>query len=115
MPNVAIVGATGLVGTLIARVLEERAFPVDSIKFLASSRSGGKSIRFCGTSHSVEPLRPEAFAGIDYVLSSTPASISREFSPDCRESWRDRNRQLVGLADGSRGAAGGPGSQFERA
>jgi aspartate-semialdehyde dehydrogenase len=81
MPNVAIVGATGLVGTLIARVLEERAFPVESIKFLASLRSRGKSIRFCGTSHSVEPIRPEAFAGIDYVLSSTPASISREFSP----------------------------------
>jgi aspartate-semialdehyde dehydrogenase len=81
MANVAIVGATGLVGTLIARVLEERAFPIESIKFLASSRSEGKSIRFCGKSHSVEPLRPEAFAGIDYVLSSTPASISREFSP----------------------------------
>jgi aspartate-semialdehyde dehydrogenase len=81
MPNVAIVGATGLVGTLIARVLEERAFPIESIKFLASSRSTGKSIRFCGASHAVEPLRPEAFAGIDYVLSSTPASVSREFSP----------------------------------
>ena len=66
---------------LIARVLEERAFLVESIKFLASSRSEGKSIRFRGTSHSVESLRPEAFAGIDYVLSSTPASISREFSP----------------------------------
>ena len=81
MPNVAIVGATGLVGTLISRVLEERAFPIDSIKFLASARSAGKSVTFRKTSHTVEPLRPEAFAGVDYVLSSTPASISREFSP----------------------------------
>jgi aspartate-semialdehyde dehydrogenase len=81
MPNVAIVGATGLVGTLIARVLEERAFPVDSIRFLASPRSVGQSISFRGRSHTVEALRPEAFPGIDYVLSSTPASISREFSP----------------------------------
>ena len=81
MPNVAIVGATGLVGSLIGRVLEERAFPIDSIRFLASERSTGKSIRFRGRSHPVEALRPEAFAGIDYVLSSTPAGISREFSP----------------------------------
>src|SRR5262245_27871116 len=63
------------------QVLSERKFPLRSIKFLASERSAGKSIEFSGKTYPVELLRPEAFAGIDVVLSSTPASISREFSP----------------------------------
>src|SRR5437762_7919398 len=63
------------------KVLEERRFPVRSIKFLASERSAGKSVTFRGTSYLVEPISPEAFAGVEIVLSSTPASISREFSP----------------------------------
>src|SRR5262249_37349022 len=63
------------------QVLVERQFPLRSIKFLASERSAGKSIEFAGKKHTIEPLRPEAFAGIDIVLSSTPASISREYSP----------------------------------
>src|SRR5947209_8252237 len=62
-------------------VLEERKFPTRSIKFLASERSAGKTVTFRGQSYAVEPLRPEAFAGVDIVLSSTPASLSREFSP----------------------------------
>jgi aspartate-semialdehyde dehydrogenase len=81
MPRVAVVGATGLVGQLICRVLEERDFPVESIKFLASPRSAGSSISFRNRSHIVETLTAQSFAGIDIVLSSTPASISREFSP----------------------------------
>src|SRR5207244_10200647 len=44
-------------------------------------RSAGKRIDFLGKRYSVEALRPDAFAGVDIVLSSTPASISREFSP----------------------------------
>jgi aspartate-semialdehyde dehydrogenase len=63
------------------QVLIERKFPVRTIKFLASQRSAGKPIEFRGKSYPVETLRPEAFAGVDIVLSSTPASISREFSP----------------------------------
>src|SRR5690349_2165890 len=80
-PRVAVVGATGAVGELMRQVLIEHAFPVGAIKFLASERSGGKRIDFQGKSYPVEPLRPEAFAGVDIVLSSTPASVSREFSP----------------------------------
>jgi aspartate-semialdehyde dehydrogenase len=63
------------------QVLTEHAFPMRAIKFLASERSAGKTIEFQGKKHVVEPLRPEAFAGIDIVLSSTPAMISREYSP----------------------------------
>jgi aspartate-semialdehyde dehydrogenase len=80
-PQVAVVGATGAVGELMRKVLEERNFPIGTIKFLASDRSAGKSVTFRGKNHSVELLRPEAFSGVNIVLSSTPASISREFSP----------------------------------
>jgi aspartate-semialdehyde dehydrogenase len=79
--NVAVVGATGAVGDLMRRVLLERQFPVKTIKFLASQRSAGRAIDFAGKTYKVEPIRPEAFAGVQIVLSSTPASISREFSP----------------------------------
>ena len=79
-PSVAVVGATGAVGEIIRQVLVERAFGLRAVKFLASERSAGKSIEFKGKSYVVEPIRPEAFVGVDIVLSSTPASISRESS-----------------------------------
>lgn len=81
VPNLAVVGATGAVGEVMRQVLAERNFQVRSIKFLASQRSAGKRIEFRGQSYPVELLRAEAFVGIDLVLSSTPASISRDFSP----------------------------------
>jgi aspartate-semialdehyde dehydrogenase len=80
-PHVAIVGATGAVGELMRRVLAERHFPWASIKFLASERSAGKPVSFAGRNYPVEPIRAEAFAGVDLVLSSTPSSVSKEFSP----------------------------------
>ncbi len=79
--NVAVVGATGAVGDLMRKVLAERNFPVKSIKFLASEKSAGKSIEFAGKSYTVEPIRPEAFTGVQIVLSSTPSSVSKEYSP----------------------------------
>jgi aspartate-semialdehyde dehydrogenase len=81
LPSVAVVGATGAVGEIMRQVLGERKFPMRSIKFLASERSAGKSITFGGKAYTVEAIRPEAFVGVDIVLSSTPASISREASP----------------------------------
>src|SRR5947208_1200214 len=63
------------------QVLVEHNFPLRAIKFLASERSAGKTIEFKSKKYAIEPLRPEAFAGVDIVLSSTPASISREYSP----------------------------------
>jgi aspartate-semialdehyde dehydrogenase len=79
--SVAVVGATGAVGEIMRQVLAERAFPCRAIKFLASERSAGKSLTFKGKTYTVEPIRPEAFAGVDIVLSSTPAGVSRESSP----------------------------------
>lgn len=81
IPNVAVVGATGAVGELMRQVLIERNFPVKSIKFLASAKSAGKSVTFRDQVYQVEAIRPEAFVGVDLVLSSTPSSVSREYSP----------------------------------
>lgn len=79
--NFAIVGATGAVGELMRTVLEERQIHIDSIRFLASAKSAGKRLTFRGRDYEVEPIRPEALTGVNVVLSSTPASVSREFSP----------------------------------
>jgi aspartate-semialdehyde dehydrogenase len=80
-PSVAVVGATGAVGEIMRQVLDEHSFPFRAIKFLASARSAGKPIVFKGKTYTIEPICPEAFTGIDIVLSSTPASVSRESSP----------------------------------
>jgi aspartate-semialdehyde dehydrogenase len=81
VPSIAVVGATGVVGEIMRQVLSERNFPLRSIKFLASERSAGKTLNFKSQAYLIEPIRPEAFAGVDIVLSSTPASVSRESSP----------------------------------
>ena len=80
-PSLAIVGATGAVGIVMRQLVSERKLPFRSIKFLASERSAGKAIEFQGKTYQVEPLRPEAFQGVEIVLSSTPAGVSREWSP----------------------------------
>jgi aspartate-semialdehyde dehydrogenase len=80
-PRLAVVGATGLVGSVIRQVLVDRKFPYRSVKFLASSKSPGRTIDFDGRQHPVQPLSADAFAEVDIVLSSTPGSVSREFSP----------------------------------
>jgi len=79
--NVAVVGATGAVGELIRQVLTERQFPLKSIKFLASPKSAGKQVDFQGKKHTIEPIKPDAFDGVQIVLSSTPSGISKEYSP----------------------------------
>ncbi len=81
MKSVAVVGASGAVGEVMIRLLEERKFPVGAIKFLASERSAGKSIKYRGETYAIEPLNADAFEGVDIVLSSTPASISKQYSP----------------------------------
>ncbi|MFO0888760.1 MAG: aspartate-semialdehyde dehydrogenase [Isosphaeraceae bacterium] len=81
MKNVAVVGASGAVGDRMIRLLEERDFPVTSIKFLASERSAGKTVTFRGKTYPIEPIAAEAFRGVDIVLSSTPGSVSKQWSP----------------------------------
>lgn len=79
--SLAVVGATGAVGQLIRDVLAEQGFTPTRVKFLASAKSAGSVVTFRGREYPVELLTPEAFEGVRLVLSSTPASVSREFSP----------------------------------
>lgn len=74
-------GATGLVGRVMRQVLEERKLPIDTIRFLASAKSAGKSLVWNGDEYTVEEATRAIFSEVDIVLSSTPASVSREYSP----------------------------------
>ena len=78
--NVAVVGATGLVGRTMMRVLEERGFPVDTLLPLASERSVGKEIVFHGKRIPVQKLEPDKFNDIQIALFSAGASVSKEFA-----------------------------------
>ena len=79
--RVAILGATGAVGTELIELLEERSFPADSLRLLASSRSKGRKLKYKGKELAVEELGHNSFQGVDLVLSSASASISGEFVP----------------------------------
>jgi len=79
--NLALVGATGAVGHIVRRLLEERNFAFKSIKFLASTRSAGKSIKFKGQLYTVEELTPQAFEEVDLVIASTPDEVAAELAP----------------------------------
>ncbi|MCS7300368.1 MAG: aspartate-semialdehyde dehydrogenase [Fimbriimonadales bacterium] len=79
--RVAIVGATGAVGQELLQVLEERNFPVRSLRLLASERSAGKTLRFRGELLPVETLRPDSFEGIDLAFFSAGGARSKEFAP----------------------------------
>jgi aspartate-semialdehyde dehydrogenase len=78
--NVAILGATGAVGAELLELLASRQFPLANLKLLASSRSAGTTLPFKGKNLTVEAVSEEAFKGIDLVLASAGASISREWS-----------------------------------
>ncbi len=79
--NIAVVGATGVVGSQMLDTLAKRKFPVSKIRPLASKRSVGKKIDFKGRKIKVELLTEDAFCGIDIVLSSAGASLSKRFLP----------------------------------
>lgn len=79
--NVAIIGATGAVGREMIKVLEERKFPVKELVLLASKRSVGIKIPFCGKEIEVKELTHDSFTNIDIVLGATPNPISKEFAP----------------------------------
>ena len=84
--SVAVLGATGVVGREILAILEQRKFPVRSLKPLASARSAGKTVRFHGEDIPVEPAGPNSFKGIDLVLASAGASATRELAPSMKAS-----------------------------
>ena len=79
--NVAVVGATGLVGRTMVKVLEERKFPVSQLVLLASERSAGKDVIFNGHPVTVHALEESRFKHIEFALFSAGASVSSEFAP----------------------------------
>ncbi len=79
--RIAIVGATGAVGSLIRQVMVERRFDYDAIRFIASRRSAGQTITFDGADHCVHELTPDCFEDTDIVIGSTPDEVAEEFVP----------------------------------
>ncbi len=79
--NVAVAGATGVVGQEMIEILAERGFPVDTLYAFASERSAGTSLSFAGRDILVEKLEDADFSNIDIVLGATSAALSRAYMP----------------------------------
>ena len=106
-PNIAVVGATGVVGTTFLKVLEERNFPFEDLYLMASARSAGKIVTFKGKDYVVEELNEHSFdKPIDIALFSAGGSTSAKYAPiaaehgvivvDNSSQWRmDENVPLV--------------------
>ena len=79
--TVAVVGATGQVGAVMRRLLDERSFPLDRIRFLASSRSAGSTLPWRGSQIVVEDAATADLTGIDIALFSAGGATSKELAP----------------------------------
>jgi len=79
--HTAIMGATGAVGTEFLKLLDERDFPLKSLKLLASHRSAGRKLTFQGEALTVEELTADSFHGVELVLASAGGGLSKEFAP----------------------------------
>jgi aspartate-semialdehyde dehydrogenase len=79
--RLAILGATGAVGSTLLRVLEERSFPLEELRVLASERSAGRQLRYAGRDLTVQAVGPGSFEGIDIAIFSAGATRSREWAP----------------------------------
>ena len=85
-PNLAVVGATGVVGTTFLKVLDERDFPFENLYIMASAKSAGKTITFKGKDYVVEELNEHSFdKPIDIALFSAGGSVSEKFAPIAAE------------------------------
>lgn len=80
--TIAIVGATGAVGTIIRQLLAERQFPAKQVRLLASARSAGKRLSYGEDELTVEALVPDLFHEIDLCIASTPDDTARAFIPE---------------------------------
>ena len=81
-PNIAILGATGVVGREIIKIINELQIKFNEIKFLSSAKSAGKKIEFQGKEYTVEEAKPESFDSINIVLASAGGSTSQKFAPE---------------------------------
>ncbi len=81
-PNIAILGATGVVGREITKITDELGVDFESIKFLSSAKSAGSKIQFKGKEYTVEEATPQSFDGINIVMASAGGSTSQKFAPE---------------------------------
>ena len=79
--TVAVVGATGAVGSQMIKMLEESSLPINKIRYLASARSAGKVLQFKGQDITIEETTDTAFEGVDIALFSAGGSTSAKFAP----------------------------------
>ena len=93
--NVAVIGATGAVGAAFLSIAEERKFPIDTLKLLASARSEGRELRFRDQTITVHEVSEKELEGIDLVFCSASSEVSRTWGPWCREN------QVMMIDDGS--------------
>jgi aspartate-semialdehyde dehydrogenase len=80
-PSLAVVGATGAVGTVMLDILSKRENVYGEIRLIASARSAGKKLKCRGEELTVVALSPEAFDGIDIAMFDVPDEISKEWGP----------------------------------
>ena len=81
-PNIAVLGATGVVGREILKIIEEINLPYENIKLLSSSKSAGTNVHFMGRDLVVEETVPESFEGVNVVLASAGGNTSKVFAPE---------------------------------
>lgn len=80
--KLAIIGATGLVGQTILKVLEEKKLPIEEYAFFASSRSAGKKIHFLEKEHTVQELTTNSFdEGFSYAIFSAGGEVAKKYAP----------------------------------
>ncbi|MDG5470341.1 aspartate-semialdehyde dehydrogenase [Jeotgalibacillus sp. ET6] len=79
--HVAVVGATGAVGTQMLAILEQRQFPIEKLTLLSSARSAGQSLTFKGEEIIIQEAAPEKFSGVDIALFSAGGSVSKDLAP----------------------------------
>src|ERR1700686_1820530 len=84
--NVAVVGATGMVGQAMLSILAERKFPAANVKALASERSKGRTVPYNGSSITLEAIDEKAFKGIDVALFSASTDIALMYGPAAAEA-----------------------------
>lgn len=84
--NVAVVGATGLVGSTFLKLLREYNFPINSLTLFASEKSVGKKVQFGDGEYTVKKLEKGCFDGVEIALFSAGGSVSKEWAPEAEKS-----------------------------
>ena len=91
--NVAVVGATGLVGQEFLKIAAQRRFPIKGLRLLASHRSAGRKLTVGEWSAEVEEATSKSFQGVDLAFFSATTEVSRELIPHAVKAGADLYRR----------------------